>query len=67
VRLMGIKPPGSAPTWLVGVMAGRAVAEAMTVDAHTDNSALVASGFAYRYPTHREGVPQALAELGALS
>jgi nucleoside-diphosphate-sugar epimerase len=65
-RLMGIKPPGAAPPWLVGVLAGRAVAEAMTFDAHTDNSALRATGFSYLYPSHREGVPQALEALGEL-
>jgi nucleoside-diphosphate-sugar epimerase len=65
-RLMEIKPPGTAPPWLVGMIAGRAVAEALTFDAHADNSALRATGFSYLYPSYREGVPQALEALGEL-
>jgi nucleoside-diphosphate-sugar epimerase len=63
--LMGVKAPGKAPTALVALIAGRAVAEAMTFDAHGDNSALRATGFEFRYPSHREGVPQVLEALGA--
>ncbi len=66
-RLMGRKPPGSAPTPIVALIAGRAAAEAMTFDAHVDNSALTESGFTYRYPSYREGVRQTLADLGALA
>jgi len=66
-RLMGRKPPGSAPVALVRLIAGPAAAEAMTFDAHVDNSALTATGFAYRYPTLREGVEKTLADLGELA
>lgn len=66
-KAMGLKPPGSAPPLLVGLLAGRATVEAMTFDAHADNSTLLESGFRYRYPSHREGVPAALAELDALA
>jgi nucleoside-diphosphate-sugar epimerase len=66
-RLMGRKPPGSAPVWLVALIAGRTAAEAMTFDAHVDNSALRATGFEYRYPSYREGVRQTLADLGELA
>jgi nucleoside-diphosphate-sugar epimerase len=65
--LMGRKPPGSAPVWLVSLIAGRCSAEAMTFDAHVDNSALLATGFEYRYPSIKEGVPQTLADLGELA
>lgn len=64
---MGLKPPGSAPVAVVGLLAGRASVEAMTFDAHADNSALVDTGFEFRYPSHREGVPATLAELDALA
>jgi len=64
---MGLKPPGSAPVAVVGLLAGRATVKAMTFDAHADNSALVDTGFEFRYPSHREGVPATLAELGALA
>jgi nucleoside-diphosphate-sugar epimerase len=66
-RLMGRKPPGSAPVWLVRLVAGAAAAEAMTFDAHVDNSALKASGFQYRYPSYKEGVRQTLADLDELA
>jgi len=66
-KLMGRKPPGSAPVALVRLIAGPAAAEAMTFDAHVDNSALVATGFEYRYPTLLEGVRKTLADLGELA
>lgn len=66
-RLMGRKPPGAAPVWLVALIAGRTAADAMTFDAHVDNSALIATGFTYRYPSYREGVRQTLADLGELA
>lgn len=64
--LMGCRPPRSAPVALVSLIAGRAAAEAMTFDAHVDNSALLATGFEYRYPSMKEGVRQTLADLGEL-
>jgi nucleoside-diphosphate-sugar epimerase len=66
-RLMGRKAPGSAPTWLVSLIAGGTAAEAMTFDAHVDNSALTATGFSYRYPSFEAGARQTLADLGELA
>lgn len=66
-KLMGRRTPGSAPVALVRLIAGAAAAEAMTFDAHVDNSALLATGFEYRYPTLREGVRKTLADLGELA
>ncbi len=40
--------------------------EAMTFDAHVDNSAIRETGFEFRYPSPREGLPPTLEALGAL-
>lgn len=65
-ELLGRKRPGSVPAWVAGLVAGRAGVETITVDARDDNSALRATGFDFRFPSHREGVPEALRRLGAL-
>ena len=62
--LMGVKAPGRAPALLAGLIAGPAIAQTMTLDAGIDHSALTATGFAFRYPSHREGVPATLDALG---
>jgi 2-alkyl-3-oxoalkanoate reductase len=64
-ELMGRKAPGSVPAWLAGLVAGRAGVETLTLDARDDPSALLATGFTFRYPTPREGVPATLERLGA--
>lgn len=61
--LMEVKPPRSVPAWLAGLAAGSAAAESMTFDAHAEPAALRESGFEFRYPSYREGVPDALARL----
>jgi nucleoside-diphosphate-sugar epimerase len=65
-ELMGVKAPRRVPAVIAGLVGGRVAVEAMSFDAHTDNSALTASGFKFRYPSPREGLPPTLAELGAL-
>lgn len=65
--LMGRKRPGSAPAWLAALIAGRVGVESITLDAHDDPSALRETGFAFRFPSHREGVPDALDRLGQLA
>lgn len=62
--MMGVKPAGSAPPFLAGLIAGKTIAEAMTLDAGVDTSALTATGFTFRYPSHREGIAQTLDALG---
>jgi len=57
--LMGVKRPGAVPTWLAALVAG-----SITLDAHADPSALLTTGFHFRYPSHRQGVPATLAALG---
>lgn len=61
---MGVKRPGSAPTWPARLAAGAIAVETITLDAHADPSALLATGFTLRYPSAREGVSGTLAQLG---
>lgn len=65
-ELMGAKRPRRVPTAVAAMVGGRAAAEAMTFDARADNSALLESGFEFRYPSPREGLPPTLDELGEL-
>jgi nucleoside-diphosphate-sugar epimerase len=65
--LMGRKPPGSVPIWLAALVAGRAGVETLALDVRDDPAALLATGFKFRYPSHREGVPATLERLGQLS
>ncbi|HEY8865284.1 MAG TPA: hypothetical protein VIM22_00010 [Solirubrobacteraceae bacterium] len=59
------KAPGSVPKLVAGLVAGRSGVESITLDAVDDPSALRATGFQFRFPSHREGVPHTLAQLGA--
>lgn len=61
---LGVKKPSTAPAWLAALVAGPISVETITLDAHTDPSALLATGFQFRYPSHREGVPATLEALG---
>jgi nucleoside-diphosphate-sugar epimerase len=61
---MGVKRPGSAPAWLAALVAGAISVETITLDVHADNSALRETGFEFRYPSYREGVPATLQALG---
>ncbi len=62
--LMGVKRPGAVPAWLAALVAGSIAVETITLDAHADPLALLATGFHFRYPSHRQGVPATLAALG---
>lgn len=62
--LMGVKRPGAVPAWLAAFVAGSIAVETITLDAHADPSALLATGFHFRYPSHRQGVPATLAAPG---
>jgi nucleoside-diphosphate-sugar epimerase len=61
---MGVKRPAVVPAWLATLVAGSIAVETITIEAHTDPSALLTTGFLFRYPSHREGVPATLAALG---
>ena len=61
---MGVKRPGPVPAWLAALVAGSIGAETITLDIHANNSALLATGFHFTYPSYREGVPATLEALG---
>lgn len=61
--LMGAKRPGAVPAWLAAFVVGSVAVETITLDAHADPSALLATGFRFRYPSPRQGVPATLASL----
>jgi len=60
---MGVKRTGSVPAWIARLVAGPVAVETITLDVHADPSALLATGFRFRYPSPREGVPAALGSL----
>jgi len=62
--LMGAQLPGTAPVWLASLIAGVPLVQTMTRDVIADPSALLATGFQFRYPSSREGLPPTLRELG---
>lgn len=62
--LMSVKRPRTVPAWLAALVAGSIAVETMTLDVHADPSALLATRFHFRYPSHRQGVPATLAALG---
>lgn len=62
--LMGVKHASAVPTWLARLVAGQMGVETITLDVRADPAALLATGFAFRYPSYREGVPATLAQLG---
>ncbi len=62
--LMGVKRASRVPAPLAALVAGRVTVEVITRDVHADPAALFATGFAFRYPSYREGVPATLAALG---
>ena len=66
-ELMGRKAPGSVPAWLAALVAGGAGAQSLTLDVQDDPSALLATGFSFRFPSPREGIPDTLRELGVLA
>ena len=65
--LMGAKRPRRVPRAIASLVGGPVAVEAMTFDAHADNSAIHETGFEFRYPSPREGLPPTLEELGALA
>ena len=61
--LLGAKRPGAVPAWVAALVAGSIAVETITLDAHADPSALLATGFRFRYPSPGQGVPATLASL----
>ncbi|HYQ05078.1 MAG TPA: NAD-dependent epimerase/dehydratase family protein [Polyangiaceae bacterium] len=55
-RLMGGPAPHRVPRWLASLVGGSAVASTLAADSPVDNSALLATGFRFLYPSHRTGL-----------
>ena len=65
--LMGVKSARTIPSWLGALVAGQIAVDTVTSDVLADPSALLATGFHFTSPSHREGVPTTLARMGYLS
>ncbi len=64
--LLGARSPRRVPRWLASLIAGRILVEVMARDVDADPSALMESGFTFRFPSHREGMAATVRELGDL-
>jgi nucleoside-diphosphate-sugar epimerase len=64
-RLLHGPAPRSVPRWLASLVAGSVGAAALARDVPTDPAALVATGFALRFPTIATGLPASVARLEA--
>ena len=62
-RLGGPRPK-SVPLALARLVAGRVLVETLTRDIAAHPAALLESGFAFRYPTYRDGLPPSIEALG---
>ena len=62
-KLLHAPPPKSVPRWLAAIFAGKVAASAFARDLPTDISALVATGFAFKYPSIESSLPASLANL----
>ncbi len=54
--LLGGPRPRRIPLWLASLVAGRVLVEVMARDVAADPSALLETGFAFRYPSHLAGM-----------
>jgi nucleoside-diphosphate-sugar epimerase len=64
-RLLGAPPPRTVPRWLASLVAGSVAAASFSRDVPTDPSALVATGFTFRYLSIATGLPASLERLKA--
>ncbi len=63
-QLIGAKRPGRAPRWLGSLIAGPIMVETMTRDLVADSTELRKSGFEFKYPSYRDGLPPTIEALG---
>lgn len=63
-ELMGAPRPLAAPLWLARMFVGSVLCETLTRDIRVDPSALFDTGFEFRYPSYRQGLPPTLKDLG---
>ena len=62
--LMGARRPKTVPRWIAALVAGRIMVETVTRDIQADTDALTRTGFRFRYPSFKEGLPPTLRQLG---
>src|SRR5262249_44924184 len=61
---LGAAPPSGTPLWLARIFAGSILCDAMARDIIADPARLTGTGFEFRYPSYREGLPPTLKRLG---
>src|SRR6266508_1222537 len=64
-KLLGGPRPKSVPRWLASLVAGSVAAGSFSRDVPTDPSALVATGYTFRFPSIATGLPDSIAHLEA--
>jgi nucleoside-diphosphate-sugar epimerase len=64
-RLLAGPRPRSVPRWVASLVAGRVAARSFSRDLPSDPSALVASGFTFRFPSIATGLPASVTSLKA--
>jgi len=62
--VLGAPHPSPAPVWLARLFAGTVLCETLMRDIAADPSSLTETGFEFRYPSYREGLPPTLKRLG---
>jgi hypothetical protein len=63
-KKLGGPPPKSAPAAMARLFAGTALFETITRDIAARPSALLETGFKFKYPSYREGLPPSIQQLG---
>lgn len=64
-QLLGAPRPKSVPRWLASFVAGSVAAASFSRDVPTDSSALIQTGFSFRFPSIATGLPASIARLEA--
>jgi 2-alkyl-3-oxoalkanoate reductase len=63
-QYLGAPPPSGTPLWLARIFAGSILCDALARDIIADPASLAGTGFKFRYPSYREGLPPTLKRLG---
>ena len=61
---LGARRPSSVPLWFARLFTGSVLCETLTRDIVADPAALIETGFAFLYPSYREGLPPTVERLG---
>jgi hypothetical protein len=62
-ELLGGPRPKRAPLWLVGAISGGVLFETLTRDIAAHPTALIETGFEFRYRSYRDGLPPSIEQL----